>query len=152
MTEATLIALLESEVKGLSEYLDSEDYVNAVDAAERDTGWTMPVSGAFKEKWIIERAKRALFFYLQTESAHKFRVKEIHLHQRFDNYLKLIKLMDAQFDKAQEDSPEEFAEVSAYEMFGTKVDAGFQYEPQTGIETTYDDTVNRVLHDPNETS
>ncbi|RLI01786.1 hypothetical protein DRO30_03600, partial [Candidatus Bathyarchaeota archaeon] len=82
MTKSELITLLEEEIKGLSSYLISSDYSNACDDASKETGWSFPVSGDFKIFWIKQRAKRHLFFYLLTESAHKFKFEQINLQHR----------------------------------------------------------------------
>jgi len=59
--------------------------------------------------------------------------------------------MDEAFEKVMEEEPHEFAGVSAYELFGTKIDAGFQSQPQTGVDTTYSDD-NEIIITPNEDS
>lgn len=138
-------------MKGLSSSLVDADYSNAIDQAERDTGWSMPQTAAFNLKWMIERSKRHLFFFLLSEAASKFRFKEIHLQQRFEHYRELIDKMDKDFEKAQDEYAFEFAGVSAYQQFGHKVDSGFSYEPQTGRDYTFDDE-NIVLIHPNENS
>ncbi len=151
MTKEEMQALLLEEVKGLSSYLDSEDYSNACDDSVRETGWAFPVTVDYKIYWMKERAKRALFFYLLTESAHKFKYKQINLQHRFEHHKAIIEMMDGQFLKAQEDRPDQFADVSSFKMFGTKIDAGFQYETETGRDITYGDD-NEVIFTPNEKS
>ncbi len=137
MTEDELLDQLKMEVKGLTAYLtDPTDYENAIADAIRETGWAMPVSTGFRELWIKNRAKRHLFFYLYSESAHKFKYEQINLQQRFEHYGKIIAVMDVQFEGAIEGNPAEFANVSAVQMFGTKIDAGFQTDP-FGRDTTY---------------
>jgi len=139
MTNAELLALLKQEVKGLTSYLtDPTDYDNAIDDAERETGWTMPISGSFKEYWIKQRAKRHLFFYLYSESAHKFKYKQISLQHRFEHYGKMIKDMDVAYLTAIEERPDLFAGVSISHLFGSKIDAGFAYD-STGRDITYRD-------------
>jgi len=145
-----MTALLQQEVKGLSTSLNSNDYSNAIDAAERET-WTLPVSTDFKIKWVKQRALRHMFAFLRTESASKFQYKNIRLQHRFANYNTLVKDMDKAFDKALEEDAFEFADVSAFEIAGHKIDAGFQVEPQTGRDLTYSDD-NRVIITPNENS
>jgi len=151
MTRDEMIAQVQAEVKGLSSSLDSDDYENAISAAERDTGWSLPQSTDFKVKWLMERAKRHLFFFLMSESAAKFRFKNIHLQHRFDHYTKVIEMLDKSFVEAQNEFAFEFADVSAYAIAGTKIDAGFSYEPQTGRETTYN-SENQTVITPNENS
>ena len=137
LTSDQLVAKLKEEVKSLTSYLDDEDYDNAVDDAGRETGWTLPLSDTLKEYWYKNRSKRHLFFYLLSESAHKYKVKQINLQHRFEHYSVLIKEMDTKFALIQEERPELFTSVDAENMFGNKIDAGFAYEPQTGNDITY---------------
>ncbi len=137
MTRAELIVLITQEVKGLSAYLVSDDYNNAVDDALRETEWILPVSVSFEEYWLKQRSKRHLFFYLYSESAHKFKYKQINLQHRFLHYKELIKSMDDVFEKAVESRPDLFAGVDAFHLFGTKIDSGFAYQHQTGKDITY---------------
>jgi len=149
MTRNELIVRLQQEMKGLTSSLEYIDYENAIDASERDCGWSLPQSTDFKEKWLIDRAKRHLFYFLMSESAAKFRFKNIYLNHRFEHYIKLIGIMDQSFAKAQEEYAFEFAGVSAYELAGTKVDAGFAYD-LAGRDFTYDsDNVVTITPDEN---
>lgn len=147
MTQTEMEEKLEEEVKGLSTYLEGDDYTNACNDAARETDWSFPVTTNFKILWMKNRAKRHLFFYLYSESAHKFKYEQINLNQRFDHYDKIIKRMDEDFAAALEANPEEFAGAEAYELFGTKSDAGFQYDPITGKDITYNDD-NKVVFTP----
>jgi hypothetical protein len=147
MNSSEFVLKLTEEVKSLDNYLDNDDYTNALADASRDTGWPLPVTTDFKIKWIKERAKRHIFFYLMTESAHKFKYKQINLQHRFEHYKEIIKTMDEEFIEAQEANPEQFANVDIFKTFGTKVDAGFSYVPQTGEDKTYDDS-NLVMFNP----
>ena len=136
ITEQQLKALLQEEIKGLHTKVGPNDIGNAIDDATRQTGWTLPISGGFKEFWFKDRAKRNLFFYLMSEAAHKFKFEGINLQNRFQHYKSLIEWMDAEYLKAYEANIHEFAGVEAYQLFGTKVDAGFQYDIK-GADTTY---------------
>jgi len=140
-----------AEVKGLSSSLVDADYSNAIDQAERDTGFSMPITSDFQIKWMKERTKRHLFFFLQSESAAKFQYKQIKLQHRFDHYTKLIEGMDKLFKDAQEEYAFEFAGVSASQTAGHKVDAGFAYENQTGRDMTFHED-NQVIITPNANS
>lgn len=149
----TLIESLQTEVKGMSRYLDAIDYENAIADAERECGWSLPVSVVFRIYWLKTRAKRHLFFYLMSESAHKFKYEQINLQHRFEHYFKLIQAMDENFEKIMETRPEEFLDAlgiadDVIGMFGTKVDAGFSYSP-SGRDTTYGPD-NEVNFFPNE--
>ena len=132
-----MMTLLEKEVKGLTSYLDSDDYSNACDDASRETGFSFPVTDGFQTLWMKTRAKRHIFFYLLTESAHKFKYEQINLQHRFDHYNTIIKYMDDKYTEALEEFAIEFAGVSGVNALGTKIDAGFAYESQTGRDLTY---------------
>ena len=64
MDSDTLVETLEQEVKGLSTCLAEDDYINAIADAERETGFSLPATDAFQIRWLKERTKRHLFFYL----------------------------------------------------------------------------------------
>jgi hypothetical protein len=149
MTEEEFVDKLVEEVKGLDNYLERDDYTNALSDASGETGWAIPEDNATKILWIKKRAKRHLFFYLFTESAHKFKFKQINLQQRFEHYREIVKDMDEEFLSFQESRPDLFGGVDPFHMFGTKVDAGFAYEGQTGEDITYSE-VNEVDFTPNE--
>lgn len=151
MTATELKTLLQTELKGLASKFESDDYDNAITSAEQDTGWSMPVTTDFKIKWMRQRAKRHLFSYRRDESADKFKYKQLSLNQRFEHFLRLIENMDKMFEKAKEESAYEFAGVGALHLFGTKIDAGFAYEPQTGRDMTYS-SENEVIIHPDEDS
>lgn len=136
MDKSEFVSLLKEEVKGLSSYLDTNDYRNAADDASRETGWSFPQTGDFEILWLKQRAKRHLFFYLLSESAHKFKVDQINLQHRFEHYHTIIKQMDADFMKIVEERPDKFAGEDVFKLFGTRLTPGFSYD-QYGRETTY---------------
>ena len=149
MTRDEMIAQLVEEVP-VSALTNPTDYENACDAAARETGWSFPVATDFKIQWQMERAKRYLFFYLATQTAQKFKVKQISLNQKFDHYFKIFEYMDKQFKEIIEERPDEFAGVDPYKLFGTKVDAGFASDA-FGHDITYDSD-QQVIFTPNENS
>lgn len=151
MTRAEMIVIITREVKGLSTYLATADYEDACDDAARETGWAFPVSTDFKIFWQKQRSVRHIFFHLFTESTYKFKYKQIHLNQRFEHLKDALEMMDLAYEKILEERPDEFANASAFELFGHKVDAGFAYEPQTGRDFTYDED-QLVIVAPNEKS
>jgi len=137
METSEIKELIQEEVRTLDQFLELADYTNAVNDALRETGWSLPTSVDFRIHWIKMRAKRHLFFYLASESARKFKVKQFSLEQRFKHYMLLVKSMDEEFEAAKEEHPEEFAGAEAYALFGSKIDAGFAYD-QFGSDITYD--------------
>lgn len=137
MDAAQVKTLIQEEVRTLDTFLDPVDYANSLNDSLRETGWTLPTTSDFRIHWIKMRAKRHLFFYLATESARKFKVKQYSLDQRFKHYMVLIGNMDKEFEAAKEEHPEEFTNAESYALFGSKIDAGFSYD-QFGNDTTYD--------------
>ena len=137
MTQSEMEMLLRKEVKGLSSQFVPDDYTNSCDDASRETGFSFPATDDFEIHWLKLRAKRHLFFYLFTESSIKFKIKQLSINQRFDHLAKAIEMLDKDFIEIQESRPEKFASVSAYKMFGTKVDAGFSYD-DLGRDSTFD--------------
>jgi len=149
MTKEEMEAQLVLEVKGLSTSLVSIDYTNACSDAERETGWSFPISDNTQLLWMKKRAVRALFFYLFTQSSYKFKYKQASLNQRFDQLERALKMLDEEWEKFQEDYPDICANVSTYKLFGTKSDAGFAYDI-TGRDVTYDED-QEVIFGPNDT-
>jgi len=151
MEKDELIATLVAEVKTLTSYLTNpDDYENAIADAQRETGWILPVTTDFRIFWFKNRAKRHLFFYLLSASAYKFKFENINLQQRFSQLKELVKMMDEEFIAIQDSNPTEFASVDSFRLFGSKIDAGFLNESQTGIDLTYDDDYNVVQIKPDE--
>ena len=136
MTRQELLLKLEKEFKGSHKYLVKEDYENASNDAINEFETSYPVSGQLLEYWIKKRAKRHIFYYLLTESAHKFKFEQINLQHRFDHYSELVKMEDEAFAEFMEEHPELFTDAESYKLFGTKIDAGFAYT-ETGVDITY---------------
>lgn len=133
MTRDQLVTRVQQELKGLATKLVVTDYTNAVTTALEDTGWTLPVTSAYRIKWLIQRTKRHLFEMLQFEAASKFKVDGINLQQRFDHYSKLVEKLDKEWDGEQGGSTEE----DYLAVGGVKIDAGFVYERLTHRDLTY---------------
>ena len=142
-----LAMTVQRQVKGLDTYLEADDYTEAVENAQRDTGWSATTSNSDKINWLIDRTKRHLFFMLMSESAHKFKVKQYSLHHRFEHYRDLIKMMDEQWNEYKEELPIDPENVIA--IGGTKIDAGFRYDEDTGKDLTYSED-NQVIFTPTE--
>jgi len=146
MTKQEMQDLIKIEIMSVAGKVDLDDYRNACDDASRETGWSFPVSGDFKIHWMKERAKRHLFFYLLTQHAKDYKFEKNEMQQRFANYMKLITFMDIAFVAIQEQRPDQFANASPYELFGSKIDAGFRYDSVGRDITYYDD--NEVIITP----
>jgi len=146
MTSGELISLIEQKVKNLSSLFVAVDFTNAVSEAVRDTGFSLPATNSEQIYWLDQRARRHLLFYLWTETAIKFRVKQIHLNHKFDHLGKIIESMDKSWELAQE----QLIGVDGMSAFGFKIDAGFSYDPATGRDTTYNKD-QRIIFTPSST-
>jgi hypothetical protein len=145
MTKSELTSVIRREIGTLKSQFESADFDDALTQAERDTGFSSTSnSNAFQLTWLKHRAKRHLYFVLTTESAHKFKFKQVNLQHRFANYIKLVELMDKEYESVLVESAHEFAQVSATQLFGHKADAGFSYD-HMGRETTHDDSQEVVV-------
>jgi len=149
MERANLTSVIRREIGSLASQFESGDFDDALSQAERDTGFSADSNANnFQLTWLKNRAKRHLYFVLVTESAHKFKFKQVNLQHRFANYMKLIELMDKEYETALVENTHEFAQVSPTQMFGHKGDAGFSYD-HVGRETTHDDDQKVVVEPTN---
>ena len=148
MTEAELVTRLTAEVKGLSAKLVSTDYTNAIANAKDELGWALPNTDTYQLTWLRKRAKRHLVEFLLTESASKYKFEDANLQQKFDNFRRLLRDWDAEFAAEIEARTDIFSGVDSYQLFGTKIDAGFAYDI-AGNDITYDDDM-LVEFDPKE--
>jgi len=146
MTRSELKEIVEQEVKGLSSQFETVDWINAINNALGESGWSLPTTNETKILWLKRRTKRHLFFMLMSESAHKFKFKQYNLQHRFLHYRTLIKEMDDDW-KTFVDSELLYVDGDLG-AFSSKIDAGFQYD-EIGRDTTYSDE-NKVIMAPNE--
>lgn len=119
-----------------STLLTEEGYEASANEAVGELGFALPLSDSFKENWVIKRAKRHCLFILYIESANRFQYKQIHLNHRFNHYDKIVQAMDKEFEKAMEENWLDFINAHPFEIFGTKIDAGFAYDT-FGRDRTY---------------
>ena len=144
MTEDELIETVEMEIKTLSNKFDDDDFTNAVAAAKRETGFTLPATDNTRIQWLIRRTKRHLIEMLLYEASSKYKFEQINSQMKFDHYERIVKREDEEFEKAKAGDVYLFAGVSAYKMFGTKIDAGFAYD-RVGRDRTYRDDNDVVI-------
>lgn len=111
-------------------------YERSVSQALAELHWTLPITDANKEYWVIERTKRYMLSILLIESAHKFQYKKIYLHHRFAQYFKLLEWMDKEFAKAIENDLTLF-DIDTWDNLGDYITNGFQYS-EFGVDLTYD--------------
>lgn len=127
MTSGELITRVQQEFKTLANRFVTVDFNNAVISAQEDTGWTLPQTSEYRLRWLISRTKRYLYEMLLSESAHKFKVDGINLQHRFDHYIKLLEMMDKEWEKEQEGLMDDGLEASTG-IAGVKITTGFVYD------------------------
>jgi len=138
MTEDELITRVTQEIKGLSTNFVATDYTNAVLSATAELGFTLPNTNTSQSFWLVQRTKRHLLHSLWIAFSTKFKMKQLNLDQKFTHLGELIKQLDTAYEKALE-AFDFGGTVSAWELFGTKIDAGFMNDPITGEDITYTD-------------
>lgn len=124
----SVIVDVQAEIGKTSSALTIEGYQSAVMSALAELRWALPMNDTFKEHWLVKRAKRHALFILLTESAHKFKYKQINLQNRFDNYVRLVNMLDEEFARAIEADPAAFIDGVNTDTFGLSIKAGFVYD------------------------
>jgi len=147
MTKDELVTALTREIKALTSRFNADDYVSAVNDAERET-WSLPQTTSFRILWLKSRAKRHLYSYLRDEAADKVDSEGYKTSQLFKQFSQLVKDFDVEFMVAVEENPDQFAGVDTYKLFGSQIDGGFSTD-FLGRETTYG-TDNEVNLTPDE--
>ena len=136
-----LITAIEPTLGASFALLTDDGLEAAANAVVNELGVSLPISNQQLEYWMVERGKRHCLMILTIEAAHKFRYKNAHLQNRFQNYEKLISLMDKIFADAVDANPSLFPDMGIYtsdgEAFMKLIGPGFVYEDGTGIELTY---------------
>ena len=134
------VALLIGTVWG---NLEPTEQAQLIQQALDELSFALPETHQKRCYWILERTKRHCLYYMVVSSAERFRYKQIHLHQKFDNYFRLISLADDAFAKAMENDiegvfPIDLIDAELFAKNGFWVNpAGFVYD-QVGRDLTYD--------------
>jgi hypothetical protein len=144
MTSVELAALLVKELKGLSSYVVSDDYTNAISEAQQETGWTLPLTVDFQILWFKRRTKRHIIYALFIESASKFKVDQINLGERFKHYGDIIKMEDDAFERAKEERPDLFLGIDPEDYFGQVAGTGHSYDEMGCDITDYADVFDAL--------
>ena len=134
-----LVEIVENLMGASYDKVSDEGKVLACDLAQTELEWSLPQTDSFRLYWIVQRARRHLVYILLCETAHKFRFKEIHLHNRFKQYHQLVELMDDEFQKAIDARPLDFDHLASNTTdgaFGLYVTSGFNYN-YAGEDLTY---------------
>ncbi len=116
------------ELGGLASKVAVDAFESASDKVINEVQWDYPITDPFKTYWFLERGKRHLIQIFLIESAIKFKYKQIHLNQRFDHYLLLIKKMDEDFLRAIEENPEVFPTPAGGTSFPVYIANTFTYD------------------------
>lgn len=142
MNETEFTTFIKRKVRiHTTESFDDDDFADAIDSAERETGFTLPVTDSNKLLWLEKRAVYWLINSLILEKAEDFQVKQIHLEQPFKHYMQLLNKWDWEFRSALENDPVlALGGLETYHFFGKKLDSGFAYD-EFGRDLTYDDDI-----------
>jgi hypothetical protein len=116
------------ELGGLAAKVAVDAFESASDKVIAEVQWNYPIIDPFKTYWFMERGKRHIIQIFMIESAHKFKYKQIHLNQRFDHYLLMLKKMDEDFLRAIEENPEVFPASSGGVPFSYYIANTFTYD------------------------
>ena len=122
-----LVSIIQKLMGASYNTVSDEGFEQACRQALAELEWSLPCTDSKKGYWITERARRHVIYVLLVESAHKFRFKEIHLHNRFKHYHALIQMMDDQIANAIEDNPELF-DIGTYSDIFFYITNGFEYD------------------------
>ena len=142
-TNEQFISKVQTSLGSSSELVGAEGYSFAISQALNELGWSLPASGK-KAYWLVERGKRHCIDILRTQSANKFRYKDLALNHRFNHYNAMIEDLDKKFEKALDSDPDllDVDADSIFKVFGTYVENGFVYDQ-------YGNDVTKILQDLN---
>lgn len=127
LTIDDLKASVKKSMQSSSTKIEEDSLELACYQALAELNWTLPQSDLQKCFWIINRAKRHALNVLMTEAAHKFRYKDIHLHNRFKHYHQLIEMADKEFLRQLESGSTLF-DTDKWPAFIDYLDNGFVYD------------------------
>ena len=142
IADNTALITAATDLMGASATLVSDEgQEGAATQTLNELGWPLPQTETLKCYWLVERCRRHIVYQLMVEQAHKFRVKQLHLQQRFDNYIRMIQKMDEVFAKAMESDVSGLfyvdVDLSAFAQYALmNIPADFVYD-QLGRDLTY---------------
>lgn len=131
-----LTDVIKIQMSSSSTLITADGWEQVAEMTMNELGWDYPVSNPTQMFWAVTRGVRHACFILMIAAAHKFKYKQANINQRFDHYKELIAELDKKFEAGIESDPTIFANVEAYKLFGTKIDAGFKYN-SLGEDLTY---------------
>ena len=137
-----VIEQVESLIGSVCADFDSTQQEAIVQQALNELMMTLPEAHAKRCFWILERTKRHGLYQVVVTQAERFRYKQIHLQQKFDNYFRLISHADDVFAEAMKNDiagifPIELVDAEAFAANGFWVNpAGFVYD-ELGRDLTY---------------
>jgi len=123
-----IVREIHTSFRGLDNVLTSEDYLQAVQDAVHETGWSFPIKDNDKCYWIKERAKRHMMSYLMLEAASKFNIKGINLAQRFDHYKAVVNDCDTRWASFLEANPNLLIDAPAAQTLSHYTGSGMFYD------------------------
>lgn len=136
--QAALITETKTLTGGSFDKISDPGWTRVATQTELELGWAYVITDYNKEYWMVERCRRHAMYLLMVESANKFQYKKAYLQHKFQNYIQLIKQMDAEFEQAVEDDPHDiFGDIGAsFSDFASYITTGFGTD-NLGRDTTY---------------
>lgn len=134
-----LVSKIEMALGSSSSLFVSNQLEFAASQAINELGWSYPIEISKKQYWAVLRGKRHALDLKRTETAHKFKYKQISLNQRFEHYNALIRFMDEEFERAASRDPV-LLDVEYKDFFGTYINNGFIYDQ-------YGNDISRLMSD-----
>lgn len=113
MDTVDLTLLLQIKLRGVAASFELHVLDAAVKLATLECGWELPAATSFRAHWLLERAYRHCIAMMCSDTASKFKFKQINLQHRFDHWFKMLQELDKQFAAIQAARPEEFPVDSA---------------------------------------
>lgn len=138
-TSDQLVSEVTISLGSSSELIGAEGYEFAVSQALNELGWSFPVDGK-KAYWAVQRTKRHCLDILRTQSAHKFRYKDLSLNHRFNHYNAMIEDLDKKFEKALDTDPDLLDVADMFKVFGTYVENGI-------VVDQYGNDISKIIYD-----
>ena len=147
-TNEDLADLISTSLSSLKSVVDVDELEFAADTAIRELSMVLPFNGTPSrlEYWAIERGKRHALDIVRITSAYKFKYKQINLQQRFEQIDRIIKSIDAAFEKALHTDPA-LVDVlpSLMDVVGPRA-VGGDYLPSGYIYDDYGNDVTSQVH------
>lgn len=136
------------KLRGLKDLFEDEELDQAITDALGELGLSDPPSTNKASYWFLRRCYRNCIEMMMTESAHKFKYKQINLQNRFEHYIRILKREDEAWKEVEADVLLEVSGLGNSSGFGSYLGSGLHYSP-TGKQILFQKTPTSDIF-PNE--